>query len=104
MTRRFGVLAAATAVAVVLLWLVPPLGLIAGAVIFGGGALAAFVAMLWPHDAVQVQAYWNAGGMSHAFWYATAAALGCVGYGSVFLAVRHQKDLGIRRQEPSGEG
>jgi hypothetical protein len=25
--------------------------------------------------------------MSHAFWYAAAAALGCVGYGSVFLAV-----------------
>jgi len=43
--------------------------------------------MIWPHDAVEVQAYWNAGGMSHAFWYAAAAALGCVGYGSVFLAV-----------------
>ena len=25
--------------------------------------------------------------MAHAFWYAAAAALGCVGYGSVFLAV-----------------
>jgi len=25
--------------------------------------------------------------MGHAFWYATAAALGCVGYGSVFLAL-----------------
>jgi hypothetical protein len=25
--------------------------------------------------------------MAHGFWYATAAALGCVGYGSVFLAV-----------------
>jgi hypothetical protein len=43
--------------------------------------------MVWPHDAVEVQAYWNAGGMGHAFWYAAAAALGCVGYGSVFLAV-----------------
>jgi hypothetical protein len=43
--------------------------------------------MLWPHDAVEVQAYWNAGGMSHVFWYAATAALGCVGYGSVFLAV-----------------
>ena len=62
-------------------------GLIASAVIFGGGALLAFTAMIWPHDAVQVQAYWNAGGMAHAFWYASAAALGCVGYGSVFLAV-----------------
>lgn len=62
-------------------------GLMASAVIFGGGALLALAAMLWPHDAVEVQAYWNAGGMGHAFWYAVAAALGCVGYGSVFLAV-----------------
>jgi hypothetical protein len=62
-------------------------GLIASAVIFGGGALLAFAAMLWPHDAVEVQAYWSAGGMRHAFWYAAAAVLGCVGYGSVFLAV-----------------
>jgi hypothetical protein len=62
-------------------------GLLASAGIFGGGALLAFAAMLWPHDALQVHAYWNAGGMGHAFWYATAAALGCVGYGSVFLAL-----------------
>ena len=62
-------------------------GLIAAAIICGGGALLAFAAMIWPHDAVQVQAYWNAGGMGHLFWYGTAAALGCVGYGSVFLAL-----------------
>jgi hypothetical protein len=62
-------------------------GLIAAVAIFGGGALLAFTAMIWPHDPVEVQAYWNAGGMAHAFWYASAAALGCVGYGSVFLAV-----------------
>jgi len=62
-------------------------GLIASSVIFGGGAILTFAALLWPHDAVEVQAYWNAGGMSHAFWYAAAAVLGCVGYGSVFLAV-----------------
>jgi hypothetical protein len=62
-------------------------GLIASAVIFGGGALLALAAMVWPHDAVEVQAYWNAGGLQHVFWYAAAAALGCVGYGSVFLAV-----------------
>ena len=62
-------------------------GLIASAVIFGGGAVLMLAAMLWPHDPVEVQAYWNAGGMGHAFWYAAAAALGCVGYGSVFLAV-----------------
>lgn len=62
-------------------------GLIASAVIFGGGALLAFAVMVWPHDAVEVQAYWNAGGMAHAFWYVVTAVLGCVGYGSVFLAV-----------------
>jgi len=62
-------------------------GLIAAAVIFGGGALLMFAAMIWPHDAVEVQSYWNAGGMGQVFWYAAAAALGCVGYGSVFLAV-----------------
>jgi hypothetical protein len=62
-------------------------GLIASVVIFGGGALLAFAAMVWPHNAVEVQAYWDAGGMTHAVWYAAAAALGCVGYGSVFLAV-----------------
>jgi len=62
-------------------------GLAAAAVIFGGGALIAFAAMVWPHDPLQVQAYWTAGGMGHAFWYAAAAVLGCVGYGSVFLAL-----------------
>ena len=62
-------------------------GLVASAVIFGGGALLAFGAMLWPHDPVEIQAYWNTGGLAHAFWYAAAAALGCVGYGSVFLAL-----------------
>jgi F5/8 type C domain len=62
-------------------------GLIASTVIFAGGALLTLAAMIWPHDAVEVQAYWNAGGMGHVFWYAAAAALGCVGYGSVFLAV-----------------
>ena len=62
-------------------------GLMASAAIFGGGALLALAALVWPHDAVEVQSYWNAGGMGHVFWYAAAAALGCVGYGSVFLAV-----------------
>jgi hypothetical protein len=62
-------------------------GLIASAAIFGAGALLTFGAMVWPHDAVEVQAFWNAGGTGQVFWYAAAAALGCVGYGSVFLAV-----------------
>jgi hypothetical protein len=61
-------------------------GLIASAVIFAGGALLCFAVMMWPNDAVEVQAYWQSAGMAHAFWYTTAAVLGCVGYGSVFLA------------------
>jgi ABC-type transport system involved in multi-copper enzyme maturation permease subunit len=61
-------------------------GLIASAVIFAGGALLCFAIMMWPHDAVEVQSYWQSAGMAHAFWYTTAAVLGCVGYGSVFLA------------------
>jgi hypothetical protein len=69
-------------------------GLVASSVIFGGGALLAFAAMVWPQDAVEVQAYWNSGGMAHAFWYASAAALGCLGYGSVFLA------LGVYLRKP----
>ena len=62
-------------------------GSIASAVIFGGGALLTFAALLWPHDAVEVQVYLNSGGVGHMFWYTAAAVLGCVGYGSVFLAV-----------------
>jgi len=62
-------------------------GLIASGAIFGGGTLLALAAMLWPHDPVEVQAFWAAGGMHQLFWYVAAATLGCVGYGSVFLAV-----------------
>jgi hypothetical protein len=62
-------------------------GLIASAVIFGGGALLTLAALLWPHDALEVQVYLNSGGVGHMFWYTAAAVLGCVGYGSVFLAV-----------------
>jgi hypothetical protein len=62
-------------------------GLIASSAIFSGGALLAFAIMIWPHDAVEVQAYWTSGGLAHGCWYAAAAVLGCVGYGSVFLAV-----------------
>ena len=62
-------------------------GLMASAAIFGGGALLTMGAMIWPQDSVEIQSWWNAGGAGHVFWYAAAAALGCVGYGSVFLAV-----------------
>ncbi len=61
-------------------------GLIASTVIFAGGALLCFLVLLWTHDPVEVQAYWQSNGMAHAFWYAAAAGLGCIGYGSVFLA------------------
>ena len=62
-------------------------GLLSAALIFGGGALLAFVAMIWPHDAFEVHAYWTTVGQGHLFWYVTAAVLGCVGYGGVFLAI-----------------
>lgn len=61
-------------------------GLVASSVIFTGGALLCFFAVLWPHSAVEVQAYWQGPGLEHALRYALAAAMGCVGYGSVFLA------------------
>ena len=61
-------------------------GLIASTVIFAGGALLCFLVLLWTHNPVEVQAYWQSNGVAHAFWYVMSAALGCVGYGSVFLA------------------
>jgi hypothetical protein len=61
-------------------------GIVAAAVIFGGGALLAYGVMLWPHNGVEAQAFLQAAGWSHAFWYVAAAVLGCLGYGSVFLA------------------
>ena len=61
-------------------------GLTAAAVIFGGGALLGFAAMIWPHTGVEAQAFMAAAGWSHALWYTAAAVLGCLGYGSVFLA------------------
>lgn len=61
-------------------------GLMAACVIFGGGAMLSYWAMLWPHTGVEMQAYWQSVGYSHMAWYLTAAVLGCVGYGSVFVA------------------
>jgi len=61
-------------------------GLIASTVIFAGGALLCFQIMLWTHNPVEVQAYLQNGGVAHGFWYVMAAVLGCIGYGSVFLA------------------
>jgi len=61
-------------------------GLIASIVIFTGGALLCFGVMTWPHNSMEVHAFWQNTGKMQALWYATAAAFGCVGYGSVFLA------------------
>ena len=61
-------------------------GLIASVVIFTGGALLCFGIMVWPHNSLEGQTFLRNTGMGHAFWYAVAAAMGCIGYGSVFLA------------------
>jgi hypothetical protein len=60
-------------------------GLIASTTIFAGGALLCFGIMLQTHNAAEVSSYWQSAGMAHAFWYAVTAAMGCIGYGSVFL-------------------
>lgn len=56
------------------------------AAVFSGGALLAFAAMLWPHMGAGAEAYWQGPGAMHALRYAVAAAMGCAGYGSLFLA------------------
>ncbi len=61
-------------------------GLVAASTIFGVGALGCFLAMVMPHDAAEVSTFWSTIGPEHTFWYLAAAVLGCVGYGSVFLA------------------
>lgn len=61
-------------------------GLIAATLIFAAGALLCYAMMLWPQDPAELHAFWQDHGLAHAFAYAASAALGCVGYGSVFLA------------------
>lgn len=61
-------------------------GFIAAAVIFSFGTLLAWGAMLWPQESAAVGAYLSGPGYAHLARYLLAAALGCVGYGSVFLA------------------
>ena len=61
-------------------------GLIAAVSIFGVGALGSFLAMVLPQDPSERAAFFSTVGGEHAMWYVVAAALGCVGYGSVFLA------------------
>jgi hypothetical protein len=61
-------------------------GLIAASLIFAAGAVLCYGVMLWPQDPAELDAFWHDHGYSHAFAYAASAVLGCVGYGSVFLA------------------
>ncbi|HPT25882.1 MAG TPA: hypothetical protein PLZ95_05635 [Bryobacteraceae bacterium] len=61
-------------------------GLVASAAIFTLSALICFAAMLWAQDSVEVQQYWAGGAGQELARYLLAAVLGCVGYGSVFLA------------------
>lgn len=61
-------------------------GLIAAITIFTGGAAISFLVMLWPQNGAELASFWPDPGLTHLFWYCAAAALACVGYGSVFLA------------------
>lgn len=61
-------------------------GFVAASVIFCGGALLAWYGMLFPQDSSAVSAYLAGSGYAHLWRYLLAAVLGCLGYGSVFLA------------------
>lgn len=61
-------------------------GLIASAVIFGSGAILSFAALLAYQTSGDLQSYWQTDALYHGTWYVISAMLGCVGYGSVFLA------------------
>jgi hypothetical protein len=61
-------------------------GIITAVSIFCAGAVLCFLIMLWPYNGAQISAFWQGPGLSHLFSYLFAAALTCIGYGSVFLA------------------
>lgn len=61
-------------------------GIIAAVSIFSLSAVLCFAIMLWPYHGAQLTAFLQGQGLSHLFSYASAAALACIGYGSVFLA------------------
>lgn len=61
-------------------------GLIAAVLIFTFGAVLSFGFMLWGMAPGESTTYWNEQGLAHLTAYAGAAALACLGYGSVFLA------------------
>ena len=62
-------------------------GTITTVTIFAVGAVLSYAIMLWPHHSAQVTAFWQDQGLLHLFSYTSSAALACIGYGSVFLAV-----------------
>ncbi|MBE0657374.1 MAG: ABC transporter permease [Bryobacteraceae bacterium] len=61
-------------------------GLVASSLIFVLGTVLCFAALLWANDPVEVQQYMNTAAGHELFRYLLATVLGCVGYGSVFLA------------------
>lgn len=61
-------------------------GIITAVTIFSVGAILCFAIMLWPYHGAQLTAFWQGPGLSHLFSYVFAAAMACIGYGSVFLA------------------
>lgn len=61
-------------------------GLVASSLIFVLGTVLCFAALLWANDPAEVQQYMNTAAGHELFRYLLATVLGCVGYGSVFLA------------------
>jgi len=61
-------------------------GLMAAVTIFGAGAALSFYFMMGGHPPQAAAQFWQEHGASHLFWYLCAAALACLGYGSLFLA------------------
>jgi len=61
-------------------------GIITAVSIFCIGAVICFAIMLWPYQGAQLTSFWQSQGLTHLFSYVFAAALACIGYGSVFLA------------------
>ncbi|MBA3973735.1 MAG: hypothetical protein C0504_05885 [Candidatus Solibacter sp.] len=61
-------------------------GLVASSLIFVLGTVLCFAGLLWANDPAEVQQYMNTAAGHELFRYLLATVLGCIGYGSVFLA------------------
>jgi ABC-type transport system involved in multi-copper enzyme maturation permease subunit len=61
-------------------------GLTAATVIFTAGTALSFGLMIWGQPPADARAFWAEQGPAHLVSYVSAAALACLGYGSVFLA------------------